>query len=75
MKTNIKTDKSFDSVKMMRDIRDRIDKELKGMTSEEVLKYYEERRKKIKEWKRAQKPRRIIKVVDKKKGRTKQKNT
>ena len=51
MKTKIKTDKTFDAVQMMRDIRNKIDKELEGKTSEEILKYYEERRKRIRNWK------------------------
>ncbi len=44
--------KTFDAVKMMRNIRNRIDKELEGMTSEQVLKYYEKRRKKLADWKK-----------------------
>jgi len=52
MKTNIKTEKTFDAVKMMRDIRNKIDKELEGMTSEQVLKYYEDRRRRIRESKK-----------------------
>ncbi len=50
MKTNIKTEKKFDAVKMMRDIRDKIDKETKGMSFEQLKQYYknsaEENRKK-----------------------------
>ena len=49
MKTHINNEKSFDAVKMMREIRNKIDKELKGMTSDQIIKYYEERRKKIEE--------------------------
>lgn len=52
MKTDTKSKKTFDSVKMMREIRDKIDKELEGKSSEEILKYYEEARKKIAEWKK-----------------------
>lgn len=50
MKTQTK--KTFDSVKMMRDIRDKIDRELEGKSSEEILKYYEDRKKAVEEWKR-----------------------
>ncbi len=51
MKTETK--KSFDSVKMMRDIRDKIDKELEGKTSKEILKYYEDKRKEVTERKKS----------------------
>jgi len=49
MKTETK--KSFDAVKMMREIRDKIDHDLEGKSSEEILKYYEEKRKAISKWK------------------------
>lgn len=42
MKTDAKTEKKFDAVKMMREIRDKIDKETKGMTFQELKKYYKE---------------------------------
>lgn len=42
MKAKEITDKKFDAVKMMRDIRDKIDKETEGMTFEELKKYYEQ---------------------------------
>ncbi len=40
MRTNTKTEKKFDAVKMMRDIRDKIDIETKGMSFEELKQYY-----------------------------------
>lgn len=40
MKTNIKTEKEFDAVKMMREIRNRIDKETEGMSFEQLKQYY-----------------------------------
>ena len=39
MKT-VKTKKKFDAVKMMRDIRDKIDKDIEGMTFEEEKEYF-----------------------------------
>lgn len=35
----MKTDKKFDCVKMMRDIRDKISSEIKDMTPEQILDY------------------------------------
>ena len=39
MKT-VKTTKKFDAVKMMRDIRDKIDRDIEGMTFEEEKEYF-----------------------------------
>ena len=39
MKTKPK-EKSFDAVKMMRDIRDKIDAELEGKNTQQVLDYF-----------------------------------
>lgn len=36
----MKTNKDFDCVKMMRDIRDKIDAELEGMNTQQVLEYF-----------------------------------
>ena len=36
--------KGFKAVKFMRDTRDKISQDIQGMTFEEVLKYFEERR-------------------------------
>ena len=36
----MKTNKDFDCVKMMRDIRDKIDAELVGMSKQQVLEYF-----------------------------------
>ncbi len=55
MKTKVKSEKSLDAVKMMREIRDRIDRDLEGMTSNEVLSYYDERKRKVEEWKKSRK--------------------
>ena len=41
MKTNAKTEKKFDAVKMMREIRDKIDKETEGMSFEQLKQYYQ----------------------------------
>jgi hypothetical protein len=35
----MKTKKKFDCVKMMREIRDKIDSEIENMTPEQILKY------------------------------------
>jgi hypothetical protein len=35
----MKTDKKFDSVKMMRDIRDKVSFDIKDMSSEQILDY------------------------------------
>ena len=40
MKTKEITQKKFDAVNMMREIRDKIDKETKGMNFEQLKKYY-----------------------------------
>ena len=40
MKTKVKTEKKFDAVKMMRDIRNKIDKEIAGMTFEQEREYF-----------------------------------
>lgn len=42
MKANTTTEKKFDAVKMMRDIRDKIDKETEGMSFEQLKEYYRE---------------------------------
>jgi len=39
MKTNENTKKSFDAVKMMREIREKISQETQNMTYEELKKY------------------------------------
>ena len=39
MKTNKKKEKEFDAVKMMREIRDKIHLETKGMSFKELRKY------------------------------------
>jgi hypothetical protein len=40
MKTKIKTEKDFDTVKYMRQERERISKEIKGMTAEQEIEYF-----------------------------------
>ncbi len=40
MKTKPKTEKKFDAVKMMRDIRNKIDTEIAGMTFEQEREYF-----------------------------------
>jgi hypothetical protein len=42
MKTTI--EKTFDSVKFMREQRDRISKELASMTKEEIVEYFKKRK-------------------------------
>ena len=42
---NTKKEKSFDTVKMMREIRDKISSETQNMTFEELKKYIASRRK------------------------------
>jgi hypothetical protein len=49
MKTTEKT-KPFDAVKMMRDIRDQIDKDTEGMTFEQEKKYFEKGAEKAKKY-------------------------
>lgn len=43
MKTSNKKKKKFDAVKMMRDIRNSIDKETAGMTFEEEKEFFKKR--------------------------------
>lgn len=45
LKMNTKKEKSFDAVKMMREIRDKISAETQNMTFEELKKYIDSRRK------------------------------
>jgi len=40
----MRTDKKFDCVKMMRDIRERISNEIKDMSNEEILDYIQKGR-------------------------------
>jgi len=40
-----RTKKSFDAVKFMREQRKRLSEELSGMTNEEILEYFKEKRK------------------------------
>jgi hypothetical protein len=40
----MKTDKQFDSVKMMRDIRDKISSEISKMTPEQIIEYIKQGR-------------------------------
>lgn len=42
MKTKDITEKKFDAVKMMRDIRDKIDRETEGMNFDQLKKYYKQ---------------------------------
>lgn len=35
----MKTDKKFDCVKMMRDIRDKVNEDIKNMSSHQILEY------------------------------------
>lgn len=44
MKTKEKTNKKFDAVKMMRDIRNKIDEETKGMNYEELKSYLQKQK-------------------------------
>ena len=44
MKTKAKAEKKFDAVKMMRDIRNKIDKETKEMSYEELKAYLQKRK-------------------------------
>lgn len=41
MKTNLKTEKDFDAVKTFREIKDKISKEIKDMTYEQLMEYFE----------------------------------
>lgn len=45
MKNNKSIIKDFKAVKFMREVRDRISKDIQDMTFEEIKKYFEERRK------------------------------
>ena len=56
-----KTKKKFDAVKMMRDIRNKIDRELQSMTPEQRQEYYDKQRKEFEEWKM------VKKIADEKK--------
>ncbi|HET7361391.1 MAG TPA: hypothetical protein VFI78_05600 [Salinimicrobium sp.] len=49
MKTSDKTTKTFDAVKMMRDIRNQIDKDLEGMTFEQEKEYFKKKSEKLKQ--------------------------
>ena len=40
MKTKTITEKKFDAVKLMREIRNRIDRDTEGMTFDQLKKYY-----------------------------------
>ena len=40
----VKKEKDFDAVKFMREVRDKISKETKGMNFEQLKKYFEKRR-------------------------------
>jgi len=53
METKIK--KKFDAVKMMRDIRNNIDKELESMSPEQRREYYKKQSEEFEEWKIARK--------------------
>jgi hypothetical protein len=41
MSNKVKTEKDFDTVKVFREIKDRISKEIKGMTFEQLNAYLE----------------------------------
>ena len=41
MKTNLKTEKDFDVVKTFREIKDKISKEIKDMSYEQLMEYFE----------------------------------
>ena len=41
MKAKIKTEKDFDTVKTFRKIKDKISKEIKGLTYEQLSEYFE----------------------------------
>ncbi len=44
MKTKIKTEKDFDTVKIFREIKNKISQEIKGMTFEQLNAYLESRK-------------------------------
>ena len=41
----MRTDKKFDCVKMMRDIRDKVNSDIKNMNSDQILEYIKKGRK------------------------------
>jgi hypothetical protein len=45
----MKTDKKFDSVKMMREIRDKVSSDIKDMSPEQILDYISKGRKEYEE--------------------------
>ncbi len=47
MNNKIKIEKEFDTVKIFREIKDKISKEIKGMTFEQLNAYLESRKLKI----------------------------
>jgi hypothetical protein len=47
MKTKSKTEKKFDAVKFMRQVRDNMSKETEGMNFEQLKKYFEQRKRKL----------------------------
>ncbi|MEQ6122362.1 hypothetical protein [Reichenbachiella sp. MALMAid0571] len=49
MKTVEKTSKKFDAVKMMRDIRNQMDKDIEGMTFEQEKAYFKKGAEKFKQ--------------------------
>lgn len=53
MKTTTKTKKAFDAVDMMRSIREKISKEIQGMTFEQEKEYLKKRTEKYRAVKRA----------------------
>ena len=53
MKTTTKTKKAFDAVDMMRSIREKISKEIQGMTFEQEKEYLKKRTEKYRVVKRA----------------------
>jgi hypothetical protein len=40
----MKNEKKFDSVKLMREIRNKIDKEISGLSNEEIIRYFRKRK-------------------------------
>lgn len=48
METKVK--KKFDTVKMMRDIRNKIDKKLESMSPEQRREYYKKQKEEFEEW-------------------------
>lgn len=47
MKTREKKEKEFDAIKMTRDIKEKISREIEGMTFEEIKAYFAEKRAKL----------------------------